>query len=155
MKVFVAVCLVVVLACLPAFAQEGAKTTLKGYVVDQMCGKGMVKKENISQKAPGHTKECALEDACAASGYGIYSDGKYYTFDEKGNGLAKTAIEKSSREKGLFFEATGVVKGDMLAVASLKEATPGKDAKGMKKEMKKEMKDEEKSEEQPAEETEY
>jgi hypothetical protein len=154
MKVFVAVCLVAVLACLPAFAQEGAKTTLKGYVVDQMCGKGMVKKENIEQKAPGHTKECALEDACAASGFGIYSQGKYYTFDEKGSGLAKAAIEKGSRDKGLYFEATGVVKGDMLAVSSLKEAAPGKDGKMMKKEMKKESKDEEKTEEQSAEETE-
>lgn len=141
MKIIAAVCAVALLACMPGFAQDGGTTTLKGYVVDQMCAKGMVKKENFTQKSPGHTKECALEDACAASGYGIFSEGKWYTFDEKGSGLAKSAIEKSSREKALYFEATGTLKGNMLAVASLKEAAPGKETKGAKKpEMKEETK---------------
>ena len=131
---------------------------MKGYVVDQMCAKGMAKKDNFSEKAPAHTKDCAMEDACAASGYGIYSDGKWYTFDEKGSALAKAAIEKSPRESGLWFTATGTLKGTELAVASLKEGTPGGGTKSMKKQ---ETKDEAEStgdqspERNPQEATEY
>jgi hypothetical protein len=156
MKFIVAMCAVALLVSVQGFAQEG-KTTLKGYVVDQMCAKGMAKKANFGEKAPAHTKECALEDACAASGYGIYSEGKWYSFDEKGSALAKAAIENSSRESELFFIATGTVKGTEFAVASLKEAAPGK-AKGMKemkKEESKESKDDDTPERHPEEQTEY
>jgi hypothetical protein len=106
----------------------GEVTTLKGYVVDQMCGKGMAKKPNPMEKAAGHTRDCALEDACSASGYGIFSDGKYVKFDAAGNKLAKEAIEKSKREKGLYFEVKGTVNGEMLAVSSVKEISPEKKA---------------------------
>ena len=99
-------------------------STFKGYVVDQMCGKGMAKKSNPMEKAAGHTKECALEDACAASGYGIFTGGKWLKFDSAGNKLAKDAITKSKREKGLMFEVTGTIDGDLLAVSGLKEASP-------------------------------
>ena len=102
--------------------------TLKGYVVDQMCAKGMAKKGNPMMKAMGHTKECALEDACAASGFGIFSDGKWVKFDADGDKLAKASIEKSKREKGLYFEVSGKMDGEKLAVSSLKESVEEKKA---------------------------
>ena len=130
MKRGVALCVAMMLALSLAIAQEqnagmagGAKTiTLKGFVVDQSCGKGMAKKDNPMQKAASHTRDCALEDACSASGYGIFSDGKYYTFDKNGSTMAKGMLEKDKREKALAYEASGTLDGSTLTVASLKPA---------------------------------
>ncbi|HEX7574589.1 MAG TPA: hypothetical protein VF514_16000 [Bacteroidota bacterium] len=132
MKYLIALCTIVVCFALTAGAQDAKPTALKGYVVDQMCAGKMAMKENAMEKAEGHSKECALDDNCAGSGYGIFSGGKYYKFDEKGSATAKGLIEKSKREKGLFFEAKGTVGDGTMTLTSLKEATPPK-AKIMKK----------------------
>jgi type 1 fimbria pilin len=120
---------------LASMAQETKTVTLKGYVVDKMCAAGMAKKSDPMERAAKHTKDCALEDHCAASGYGIFSEGKYHAFDAKGNEKAKTAIEASKREKGLYYEATGSFDGETFALASLKEASPetGKKSESPKK----------------------
>jgi hypothetical protein len=112
-------------------AQEkstGAKTvTLKGYVVDQMCARSIAKKANVMEKAARHTRECCFHDACAASGFGIFYDGKWAPFDEKGSDLAKKALEASKRETGMFFVVQGKMDGETLMVSSLKEADPPKE----------------------------
>ena len=132
MKYLIALCTIVLSFALTVSAQDGKPATLKGYVVDQMCAAKMAMKENPMEKAGGHSKDCALDDHCAGSGYGIFSDGKFYKFDEKGSARAKELIEKSKREKGLFFEAKGTVGDGTMMVTSLKEATPPK-PKMMKK----------------------
>ena len=126
MKNLLGLAVLVMFAAMTVVAQEAKPTTLNGYVVDQMCAKGMAKKANAMEKAAAHTKECALEESCSKAGYGIFSDGKYYKFDEKGSATAKTLIEKTKRTKGLYFEASGKVGDGSLTVASLKEATPEK-----------------------------
>lgn len=126
MKSLIAFCTLVLFVALSASAQDAKPTALKGYVVDQMCASKMAKKENAMEKAEGHSKECALEEDCAASGYGIFSDGKYYKFDEKGSAKAKALIEKSKREKKLYFEVWGKIGDGTIEVASIKEATPSK-----------------------------
>jgi hypothetical protein len=127
MKYLIALCTVVLSFVLTAGAQEESKpVTLKGYVVDQMCAGKMAMKENAMEKAGGHTKECALNDQCAESGFGIFSDGKYYKFDEKGSATAKSLIEKSKREKALYFVAKGTVGEGTMTLATLREATPPK-----------------------------
>lgn len=112
---------------LPALAQEkkaeGKSVTLHGYVVDVMCSKKMSKSGTAMEKAANHTKDCALSDGCAASGYGIFSDGKYYKFDAAGSKEAKAMLEKSTKEKGMLFDVTGKMKGGTVAVASMKEST--------------------------------
>ena len=132
MKYLVAVCTIVLAFVFCASAQDAKPATVKGYVVDQMCAGKMATKENVMEKAEGHSKDCALDEHCAASGYGIFSDGKYYKFDEKGSALAKNLIEKSKREKGMYFEAKGTMGEGTMALSSLKEATPAK-PKMMKK----------------------
>ena len=126
MKYLIALCAILLSAVLTVSAQDAKPATLKGYVVDQMCAGKMVSKSNATEKAPGHTKECALNDQCAASGYGIFSGGKYYKFDEKGSATAKALIEKSKRESGLYFEAKGTLGEGTMTLTSLKEATPAK-----------------------------
>ena len=121
-----------------------------GYIVDAMCAKGMVKKSDPMERAAKHTKECALMEDCAASGFGLFHDGMYYKFDEAGDKMAKAAIEKSKREKGLMFDVSGSMEGDRITVASISEMKMdkmemGKKAGDVKKEMKKmEMKEEHK-----------
>jgi len=114
-----------------------AVTTMKGYVVDQMCAKGMAKKENMMEKAAAHTKECALEENCAESGYGLFSDGKYYPFDETGSEKAHELIEKTSKKKEIMVEVSGTLDGTTLAVADIKEAGTEMKEMKMEKEMKK------------------
>lgn len=112
-------------------------TSLHGYVVDQMCAKGMMKKDNPAEKAAKHTKECALEEACAASGYGlIYDNTKWVKFDENGDKLAKAMFEKSKKDKDFMADVTGEMKGDKFVVASLMESKMPSDE--MKKPVKKE-----------------
>ena len=102
--------------------KESPKTVaMSGYVVDAMCAKGMAGKETTMKKAMGHSKECALDKDCAASGYGVFSDGKYYKFDEKGDAMAKGLIEKTTTEKGIMIDVTGTMKGETFVVASVTE----------------------------------
>jgi hypothetical protein len=112
------------LLALPGFAQDEKKentTHLTGYVVDAMCAKGMAKKDNPMEKAAMHTKKCSLEEGCAASGFGVFSDGKWYKFDEKGDAMAIELIKASKAEKGIMVEAIGEMKGDVFAVTAIGE----------------------------------
>jgi hypothetical protein len=81
----------------------------------------MVKKDNPMEKAANHTKSCALEEGCAESGFGVFSEGKWYKFDEKGDALALELIKASKAEKGIQVEAMGEMKGDVFAVTALGE----------------------------------
>ena len=96
---------------------QGKKATLTGHLVDQMCG-GEVKD---AAKAADHSKECALMDHCASSGYGIFADGKYVKFDAEGSKKAKALVEKTKKEKDIAIIAEGTLEDDTLTVASLKE----------------------------------
>lgn len=109
-----------------------------GYVVDAMCAKGMATKDNPMERAAKHTKGCALEEACAASGFGLFTDGKYYKFDAPGDKLAKTAIEKSTQSRDLMFDVTGKMEGDKILVASLTEMKMDKNQSGKMMDSKKE-----------------
>jgi hypothetical protein len=122
MKKIMGLSMLLLLGATILVAQGTAPVVLSGYVVDQMCAKGIAKKANPMEKAATHTRECALEEGCAASGYGIFSDGKYYPFDEKGSASAKTLLEKSKRTAGMYFEASGKLADGKLVVATLKEA---------------------------------
>jgi len=104
---------------------EPKQETLHGYVVDAMCAGGFMKKPDMMEKAAGHTKSCALEESCAASGYGVFSNSKYYKFDANGDKLAKALLEKTKKEKGILVDVTGKQDGDHFAVASIKESMGG------------------------------
>ncbi|MCI0706468.1 MAG: hypothetical protein L0Y80_03155 [Ignavibacteriae bacterium] len=98
--------------------------TVKGYLVDKMCGSGYAKGDaaKAAEKGMKHSKACALEEDCAASGYGIIMDGKYIKFDEKGDKLALEYLNKSSKKNDFLVEVAGMKDGDVLKVASLADA---------------------------------
>ncbi len=115
---------------------DSKATVLHGVVVDQMCAKSMAKKSDPMDRATKHDKDCALEEACAASGYGMfYDNGKWVKFDENGDKLAKAMFESSKKDKDFRAEVTGEMKGDKFAVASLTESKAATDE--TKKPMKK------------------
>lgn len=119
-------CCALLAAVLPAQTKPaGAMETRKGYVVDVMCAASIAKKANVTEKAAAHTRECCFHEACAASGFGMFSDGgKFVKFDQRGSDAVKRLLESSRREKGLYFEATGRMEGETFVVKSLKESNP-------------------------------
>jgi len=97
----------------------------KGYLVDKMCATGFTKSGDIkkaTEKAKKHTKECALEENCKASGYGLIMDGKFHKFDESGDKLAVSYLMKTKRESNLVVQVKGTMDGDNINVASLNDA---------------------------------
>ncbi len=98
--------------------------TYTGYLLDVACGTKMSKldEKKAMDKAAGHTKDCALQDGCKASGYGILSMGKLTKFDENGNKLASEYFDKTKKEKGFMVEVKGTMDGDVMKVESIKDA---------------------------------
>jgi hypothetical protein len=105
------------ISSLRLIAVAEGKVTLTGLLVDQMCGAEV----KDAAKAAEHTKECSLMDHCASSGFGIFAEGKYVKFDEEGSKQAKALVEKSKKQKGITVVAEGNLKGETLALTSLKE----------------------------------
>ncbi len=102
-------------------AKGQGSVTLTGHIVDKACSARFTSKDNPQQASAGHTKNCALMDGCAKSGFGIFADGKYVEFDEKGTAMAKAALEKSTKDKGATFKVTGKMMDGKLAVESVSE----------------------------------
>ncbi|MFI5252211.1 MAG: hypothetical protein ACHQQQ_07245 [Bacteroidota bacterium] len=111
-------------------ASKAAVKTMKGYVVDASCAKDMADKPDVMQKAANHTKECALKEMCAESGYGLFSEGKWYKFDDAGDKQAKSLIESTTKTKEISVVVKGTPGDGTLAVTSIKEQ---KAMKAMKK----------------------
>jgi len=106
---------------LVAMAYDGEP--MVGIIVDKNCATGKVPKQggDLQTAAANESKGCILMASCVNSGLGLYSDGKYYLFDAKGNELGKAALEKSKKDKGAKFKVTGKVTGDRIAVESIEE----------------------------------
>ena len=111
--------------------------TMTGWLVDQMCGKkmGSGDAEKSKAKAMKHTKDCALEEACAESGFGLVHDGMWNKFDEKGDKMALDWLKKTDMKSNLMVEVKGTMDGTNIKVESI---TPVVEKKMEKKEEKKE-----------------
>ncbi len=117
-----ALCIALSLVSL-ASAQGEKSATMTGYIVDKACSQTVAKAENPAAKAIAHSgsKGCALKGPCAKSGLGLFADGKYYEFDEKGVATAKAALEKSPKETGATFKVVGKVSEGKMTVDSITE----------------------------------
>jgi len=84
---------------------------LRGYVLDAGCGAALAGKPGGAARAARHTKACALDEECAAAGYGILAEGKWVKFDARGDELARqpsgrhgnsavTAVKSGGRCRG-------------------------------------------------------
>jgi hypothetical protein len=107
---------------------------MAGYMLDVACGTKMSKldEDKAMEKAKGHTKDCATQDACKASGYGLMMKGKLIKFDDDGNKLAADYFDKSKKEKGFWVEVRGTMDGDKIKVTSIHDVK-AKEKKAVKK----------------------
>ncbi|MBP1654266.1 MAG: hypothetical protein H6Q28_822 [Bacteroidetes bacterium] len=105
---------------------EAKPVTIRGYVVDQMCAVSIGRKADPMARAAKHTRECSFHPECASSGFGIFADGKFTKFDTEGSAKALKALQVSKREKGMYYEVTGTMEGDQMAITSLREIDPPK-----------------------------
>jgi hypothetical protein len=105
-----------------AYANEKVKLT--GYVVDVKCAAGHAKDkpEDAVKFAANHTRQCALEEACVRSGYGIFAGGQWFPFDPKGNELAKNLFEKTQKKDGIKMTVEGIKHEGKILVQNLTEA---------------------------------
>src|SRR5215813_5098754 len=113
--------LMAVLALSLVAMAQGDRTTLTGYIIDKACSARLSKKNDPQAAAAEEPTSCALMEGCIKSGFGIFADGKYIAFDEKGGALAKAALEKSKKDKGAKFKVTGKLTGDKLTVEKIQE----------------------------------
>jgi len=99
------------------------KVKLTGYVVDVVCAADHTKDnpEDATKFAAEHTKECALMEECVKSGYGIFSDGKWYPFDAKGNTMAKALFEKTAKKDHIKVTVEGMKHEGKILVEKLTE----------------------------------
>ena len=106
-----------------SFVYAQAPVRLTGYMVDVKCAiehaKG--KPEEDMKFAAEHTKDCALMEECLKSGYGIFSDGKWYPFDAKGNELAKALLKNTQKEDHIKVTVKGINRDGKILVQQLTE----------------------------------
>lgn len=114
---------IVVVVITPANAQESKskkqkQTQLVGFLSDCQCGESL---ESVKM-ASEHTKECCLMDACAKSGFGIYSEGKFTKFDAEGSKKAQTYLTSLKKEKNLKVKVKGELKEGVFVLAQIQDA---------------------------------
>lgn len=104
-------------------AKTAQNTTIKGYLMDNMCASMAVSKgpKIAMEKAAKHSRSCALEDDCQASGYGVMSEGKFIKFDDQGNKDALALVKKTKTQNHIMVEVTGMNGKDNFQVSSIKE----------------------------------
>lgn len=92
---------------------------MSGYIIDTKCA--TANKDHLEDFAKSHGKECALADACKASGYNLYSDGKLWKFDKKSSAKVAKFLEKS--DTTLHVKATVThMKGDNIKLVKIEKA---------------------------------
>jgi hypothetical protein len=104
----------------------------KGYLADKMCAIGFTKTGDAkvaTTKAKKHTKDCALEENCKASGYGLVIGGKYHKFDANGDKLALDYLNSTKKENDLYVQVKGTADGDGINVAAINDIQPATNKK--------------------------
>jgi hypothetical protein len=117
-KLFASICAFAFMLSLSVMAvADGKNVTLTGNIVDKACSA----KATTAEAAANHKKGCALSPGCSKSGYGVFADGKYTEFNDKGNELAKAALEKTTKANGAVFKVTGKLTDGKLEVEKITE----------------------------------
>lgn len=96
---------------------------LSGYLVDTVCAADHVKDsaEAATKFAAEHTKACGLMEECVKGGYGVFSEGKWYPFDDKGNQLAKAIFDKTQKKDHIKVIVEGMKHDGKILVQKLTE----------------------------------
>ncbi|MGH9721448.1 MAG: hypothetical protein ACRD8O_14660 [Bryobacteraceae bacterium] len=100
-------------------AVSGFAADFEGFLVDKACSDKAVK--DGYKVAGAHSKDCALMDGCADSGFGILTaDNRYLLFDTAGSKKAVAAIKASSKKDNFKVKVSGKVDGSTIKVSKIK-----------------------------------
>lgn len=114
----------VALFAVAAFAVSSVaqkSVTWEGYLADKMCGSKWTG-EKGEERAMKHTKACALEEGCRASGYGLVTGGKFVKFTDASDTKAADHLEKTTQEGNIYVKVTGTLDGEKIDVTSIEKA---------------------------------
>ena len=113
--------LIIVLMVFASIASAHEPIKLSGYLVDKVCAAHHVKDNaaDATKFASEHTKECGLMDDCVKSGYGIFSEGKWYEFDDKGSKLALAIFNKTKNKDQIKVTVEGQLHDGKIMVEKL------------------------------------
>ena len=104
---------------LAGFAVVASGETVQGVLMDKACSAKAV--SGGQQVAKDHTTECALLPDCQKSGYGVFTtDGKFLSFDVKGNGRATQLVKTTKKKDNLRITVDGTIQGDKITVSRIK-----------------------------------
>jgi len=96
-------------------AVASAVIVLKGDIICNNCAS--LNKDTLAEFVKTHTKECALKEECAASGYSIVADGKLYAFDKDSNAKVMEFIQKADSKLQVTVTAKQV--GEELSLVAI------------------------------------
>jgi len=98
---------------------SAADQSVTGVLIDQACGGKQMSKDDPEKAASGHSKDCAMKDSCAKSGFAVIAGKKMWKLDDKGAKLAKEYFGSHDSTK---VTVKGEEKGDTIAVTSIEAA---------------------------------
>ena len=104
--------LVALLLLLSPFALTEIDTR-EGYVMPYEC------RNRSEGTAEDHTTECALEEKCAASGYGLWVEGDFKKFDPAGHQMALEYFKSTARTHNHKVQVSGDFGGEMIVVEKI------------------------------------
>src|SRR5882724_9988174 len=113
--------LAAVLIALVSVVSAHEPIKVSGYLVDKMCAAHHVKDNAAdgTKFAGEHTKDCGLMKDCVKSGYGIFSEGKWYEFDDKGSKLALAIFNKTKNKDHIKATVEGQLHEGKIMVEKL------------------------------------
>lgn len=100
---------------------NAADSRLTGYLVDRSCADASKSQGTSIGYLQSHKKECALNESCSKAGFALYSKGKWYNLNGRGNELARNLLKASPTPEGHFVTVFGKVENEQLTVSQIKE----------------------------------
>lgn len=94
-----------------------APSTWTGTLVDKHCGRHME-----AGKLESHEKACVMKCAKNGKDLGVSIDGKWYSFDKKGEKLGWAILKNATADANIQVNVTGTLKGNKIHVTSMQKA---------------------------------
>lgn len=118
---FLSLLAALLLMTLPGWAHDPVKVS--AYLADTICAADHVKDsaEAATKFAAEHTKACGLMEDCVKGGYGVFIEGKWFPFDDKGNQLAKGIFDKTQKNDHIKVLVEGMKHDGKILVQKLTE----------------------------------
>ena len=97
---------------------DGPQKAHVGYLIDMFCARQ--RKASESDLGSKHTRNCLQMPICVRSGFGLLiRDREVIAFDAKGNRMAQSLIDKTSRLGHLLVRVRGTISARELQVTDI------------------------------------